>query len=135
MNLDVSKFRQPTFEDDEIIIPIDPFTYLDHNKSRLPRKHSKHFDLQRDTNYFFSYTLSDYKGTPDSSKYMVHISVTKGDDTLGTGDLDNYSKAILDGITNSRKIWKDDGQVDHLIVQRSYDNSRGSWIQVKIKKM
>jgi len=135
MNIDVSKFRKPTIEDGEIIIPIDPFIYFDHEKQRLPRKHSKHFDLQRDTNHFLSFVLSDFEWAPDSSKYMVQISVTKGNDTLGAGDLDNYSKAILDGITHSRKIWKDDGQVDHLIVQRFYDNSRTSWIQVKIKKM
>lgn len=135
MNIDVSKFRKPSMEDGEIIIPIDPFIYLDNEKQRLPRKHSKHFDLQRDTNHFLSSVLSDLKLVPDSSKYMVQISVTKGNDTLGTGDLDNYSKAILDGITHSRMIWKDDGQVDHLIVRRFYDNSRTSWIQVKIKKM
>ncbi len=75
-------------------------------------------------------------GTPNSEEsFRVNIIVYNGkQDKLGTGDLDNYAKAILDIITKSQTIWKDDKQVDELCVVRKNKKAK-SEIEVIINEM
>ena len=68
-----------------------------------------------------------------TDKFKVNIEVACGKDRLGKADLDNYSKAILDGITKSKKIWNDDKQIDDLHITRTYSESLMSSIKVTIK--
>ena len=55
--------------------------------------------------------------------------------SLGTADLDNYCKAILDGITHTEKIWMDDKQVNELIIKREYTDRNYSFIYLEIVPM
>ena len=69
------------------------------------------------------------------SRFRVKIFVYNGsNDKLGCGDLDNYSKAILDIITKTNRIWKDDKQVDELNIIRKYKNSNSS-IKVIVREL
>ena len=69
------------------------------------------------------------------SRFSVKIFVNRGEiDNLGTGDLDNYSKAILDIITHTKLFWKDDKQVDELLVYRKKTLSQSN-IVVTINKL
>ncbi|MBK7215162.1 MAG: RusA family crossover junction endodeoxyribonuclease [Bacteroidales bacterium] len=123
-HIDTACFNDPCFNKDEVKIIIDPFIYKDGRKPRLPRKQSKGYILQKDTNLFFAEIFSDYSVELSKSKFAIKITITRGNDRLGGGDLDNYSKAILDGITCSKKIWIDDSSVDHLEVIRLYDRTK-----------
>ena len=69
-------------------------------------------------------------------RFSIDIFVYKGNDKLGGGDLDNYCKAILDGITSTKKIWKDDKQVDNINISRYYRNEElSSSIEITITKL
>ena len=119
-----------------IKMEILPFKYLDWAKTRLPRKSSKGYDLKNDTNLYFKMALHNHNSTiDDHSKFDVTIRVICGRDKLGKADLDNYCKAILDGITNTKKIWKDDKQVDKIEIIRDYLECKQSSIHLSIKKM
>lgn len=80
--------------------------------------------------------IKKHKNKPNSQGlFRVDILVYKGEqDNLGKGDLDNYSKAILDIITESKTIWKDDKQVDELHVIRKKTNTK-SKIMVIINEL
>ena len=134
--------NKPTFEYNikrkkkKIYIEIFPFKYENEMQPRLPRKQSKGYRLQKDTNSFFNEVLNEVESFYSSkSKFFIKILIYKGGDKLGTADLDNYAKAILDGITNTKKIWKDDKQVDKLLIKRIYFNYDISKIKLKIKKI
>lgn len=48
-------------------------------------------------------------------------------------DLDNIAKAVLDALTKAR-VWKDDAQVDWVLVRRRWaigDEKPGLWVEVK----
>lgn len=117
-------------------LTILPFNYKDGRNPRLPRKRSDNYNLMVDTKFIFEYTFSELAELPDfNNKFTVSILITCGKDRLGTADLDNYSKAILDGVTHTQKIWGDDKQVDQLIIERKYDSLNQSKIELKISKL
>ncbi len=135
-----------TYQDDNLIITYEiekhndilsitiyPFIYKDGRNPRLPRKRSNGYNLKDDTNSFFKYAFSEVENMfSDTAKYSVQIIIYKGNDGLGSADLDNYSKAILDGITSTHKVWKDDKQVDKLVLERIYYDDYKSRILLKI---
>jgi Holliday junction resolvase RusA-like endonuclease len=45
-------------------------------------------------------------------------------------DLDKLVRAVLDGITQSKAIWKDDAQVCQLITEKHYSDIPSTWIEV-----
>lgn len=59
----------------------------------------------------------------------------KGKDSLGGADLDNYCKALLDGITQCKKFWKDDRQVDEIHLNRLRCEAIESYIIMTITKL
>ncbi|MDT0295881.1 RusA family crossover junction endodeoxyribonuclease [Mesonia ostreae] len=122
-------------ENSVIKIKVNPFIYQDGKNPRLPRKQSKGYTLTSDTNSFFSTVLSQINISSKITKFKVHIIINCGKDKLGKADLDNYSKAILDGITSSRKIWNDDKQIDELYLKRYYVNEDISNILIKIEQI
>ncbi|MCD4834225.1 MAG: RusA family crossover junction endodeoxyribonuclease [Bacteroidales bacterium] len=123
-------------ENNTIFLLISPFIYKDGRKPRLPRIRSDGYNLKEDTTSFFDYAFSDLENVNcKSKKYSVEIIVYRGSDRLGSADLDNYTKVILDGITHSSKVWKDDKQVDKLVVKRKYSAEEKSKITLKIKEL
>ncbi|HMI79002.1 MAG TPA: RusA family crossover junction endodeoxyribonuclease, partial [Ferruginibacter sp.] len=115
-----------------LFLKILPITYSDNKRNpRLPRKASKQTNLQKDTNHIFQHAFSSLKTTLDSvGRYKIDIKVYKSNDKLGGGDLDNYCKAILDGITSTRMIWVDDKQVDEIGIKRYFiTDSEYSYIE------
>ena len=89
----------------------------------------------KDTAFCFDYSfkqIQDYSGT---AKFSVDVQVNCGTDRLGAADLDNYCKAILDGITATAKIWRDDRQVDALSITRNYTKDPASYITVEIARL
>ena len=134
--IDFSNLEVPVCENNVLNIVIKPFIYLDGRKPRLPRKQSNGYKLIDDTKLFFKTILSELTNNFDSEndKFEVFIKVNKGKDKLGSADLDNYCKAILDGITSTNKVWKDDKQIDGLFVTRDYVEEMSSNIRVQIKQ-
>lgn len=124
--------------DDSLFFKIIPITYNDGIRNpRLPRKTSKQTNLQIDSNYIFEFAFNSIENYySEKEKYKVEIQVFKADDKLGSGDLDNYCKAILDAITFTKKVWLDDKQVDDLSIKRFYNSkSPFSYIELKIIKI
>ena len=120
-------------QDNSYFLKILPIIYADNRKPRLPRKSSKQTNLQKDTNFVFEQSFKDLTHEPDeTARYKVNIMIYKSNDKLGGGDLDNYCKAILDGITSTKKVWKDDKQVDELIVKRVLTDNSLSYIELRI---
>ncbi|MBU2915957.1 RusA family crossover junction endodeoxyribonuclease [Reichenbachiella agariperforans] len=121
---------------DFVKIELYPFTYLDERKPRLPRKSSNGYKLNSDTEEFFQKTLGNLNWSLlENLKFRVEIVIFKGSDSLGKADLDNYCKALLDGITKTQKVWVDDSQVDHLLIERHYVDEESSWISLKVKRV
>jgi len=119
-------------------LKILPITYTDDKRNpRLPRKHSKQTNLQIDTNHIFQHAFFSLKSNFDTKgRYKVDIKVYKSNDGLGRGDLDNYCKAILDAITSTKKVWKDDQQVDDIRIKRIFNTDvEYSYIELKISKL
>jgi hypothetical protein len=56
-------------------------------------------------------------------RYAVEMEIVEGY-IRPAKDLDNYAKPIIDAITQSRLLWKDDSQIDRLVIDRSRD---GNW--------
>lgn len=130
----LQNLKSSYFENSSLIIEIQPFIYEQKNP-RLPRKHSKGYNLISDTEIFFSTVLSNLYDYQSNSRFKVKINIFCGNDRLGKADLDNYSKAILDGITKSKKVWIDDKQIDDLHIIRNYTENIFSYITIKIDKL
>ncbi len=62
------------------------------------------------------------------------MRVSRATDKLGTADLDNYCKPILDAITRTKKVWMDDKQVDDLRITRLETDDSESSITVEITR-
>ena len=113
---------------------IHPFQYLDGRPSRLPRRTSPQHKLSVDTAFYFQHVLRDVQTVADKSRYTAELKVKCGMDGLGKADLDNYCKAVLDGITSTKKIWIDDKQVDEIRVVRVFTKDNTSSLTVRIKR-
>ena len=133
--IDIGKLNLVTKTGRSLRLTIHPFQYLDGRKPRLPRKSSKRYKLMKDTSYCFGHSFNFVKPGLLDGKYKVSITVASGNDSLGGADLDNYCKAILDGITATQKIWKDDRQVDELYINRIYIKKEASFITLKIEEI
>lgn len=49
-------------------------------------------------------------------------------------DLDNLTKSLVDSINNSGQVWRDDSQVQHMIVEKVYSEKSGKpRIEVRIQ--
>jgi Holliday junction resolvase RusA-like endonuclease len=131
--LNLNKFSAAKFQSEIFQLRIEPFEYLDGRNPRLPRKNSTKYKLRTDTKFYFMYVFQNLKTMPGTAKYKVEIIIYNGKDRLGGADLDNYCKAILDGVTATKKVWKDDKQVDELNIRRMYTTDKSSYIQLKIE--
>jgi Holliday junction resolvase len=131
----VDNIEAARVESSIITLNIRPFSYKDKRRPRLPRKQSKGYDLLSDINNYFSIVFKELNAFSRVNKFKVNIIVSCGKDRLGTADLDNYSKAILDGITFTKKIWNDDKQIDELYIKRVYIGEFTSSILLKIKQI
>ncbi len=128
-------WKMATIKNNCFHLQIVPFEYNDGRKPRLPRKHSDNHQLQKDVEYYFTHVFKDVTSPVSTGKFRIELIVLCGQDRLGTADLDNYCKAILDGITKTRKIWNDDKQIDELIVRRVYVHSEKSKMDLKISNI
>jgi len=136
--IDLKNINIVTIQNDGALsLKIFPIIYNDNRNPRLPRKHSKQTNLQIDTNYIFRHAFNDININLDkTSRFRVNIIIHKCNDSLGSGDLDNYCKAILDAITSTKKIWYDDRQVDEIFIKRYYNtDNQNSYIDLTINKL
>jgi len=133
--LNSSKFRPADFKAETFHLKIEPFEYLDGRKPRLPRKSSKKYELRTDTKFYFDCVFKHIDTIHQAAKFKVEINVFTGNDRLGHADLDNYCKAILDGVTATKKIWVDDRHVDEIFIRRTYTNNQSSYITLKIQSL
>ncbi len=131
--LNINKFSPVIFTSGMFELKIEPFEYLDGRKPRLPRKSSKNYDLSKDINFYFHSVFTNLDTEATNCKFKVEIKVRNGLDRLGSADLDNYCKAILDGVTNTQKVWKDDRQVDEIKISRIYTKEICSSILLQIQ--
>jgi len=127
------RFIEVTEKGGSIVLTIQPFEY-DGGNPRLPRKRSDGYDLKGDTQRCFADALK-HLNVDTSQRYTVEIHVHQGSDGLGGADLDNYSKAILDGVTSTKRIWADDKQVDELHVKRLNSQENKSKMVVTISPL
>jgi len=68
-------------------------------------------------------------------RYQVTIQIVEGKRRPAT-DVDNYAKKAIDGISRTRLLWRDDKQIDMLIVKRRRDpNRRESQIVVRVTRI
>ena len=133
--LNLAKFSVAKFQSETFHLKIEPFEYLDGRKPRLPRKNSTKYKLRADTKFYFEYVFQKLKTKSSTAKYKVDIVVFNGQDRLGGAELDNYCKAILDGVIATKKVWKDDKQVDELNNRRIYISDQSSYIKLKIEPL
>ena len=91
------------------------FTYQPHNHwiAEINRKASR--------------TMFLYPNWPTDVRYAVRIDLPGR--TKPKGDVDNYAKGVLDALTGV--LWKNDKQVDRLIVVRNYRYVSGTEIRVR----
>lgn len=59
----------------------------------------------------------------DGYRYEVTIEIVEGKKRPAS-DVDNYAKRIVDGITQSRLLWRDDDQIDKMIIRRRREPRR-----------
>ena len=133
--MNISNLKTAYWDNSTLIIELSPFIYLDNRNPRLPRKQSRGYNLIADTDLYFMTILKCINTFSHTNKYKVQIEVICGKDRLGKADLDNYSKAILDGITKSKKIWGDDKQIDDLHITRIYSENDKSYMIIKIETL
>lgn len=118
-------------------LKISPFCYKGEKGKRLPRKSSKHYNLLQDVADYFKCASDELPVEVEDNRgcYWVNIEVYRGKDTLGRADLDNYCKALLDGITQCKKFWRDDRQVDEVHIRRFYCETEESYIMLRVGKL
>lgn len=135
--IDMNNIAFVTQENGKLFLEITPIKYSDDRNPRLPRKYSKQTNLQVDTNHVFLHAFQNITSILSPvDRFSVDIKVFKSNDRLGGGDLDNYCKAILDAITNTKKVWVDDEQVDEIKVKRFYTtDTTQSYILLTITKL
>lgn len=117
-------------------IYIEPIQVNKSDKYRLPKKGVRIFPFlkQHVVDKILSENFLPEKYDAESRFFIKIIVYVGKKDKLGKGDLDNYSKAILDIITKTNRVWKDDKQVDELHVIRKNINSTSN-IKVIINKL
>jgi hypothetical protein len=73
---------------------------------------------------------------PDGSfKYEVAFEIREGRGCPAL-DLDNYTKPLLDAITKSQRVWRDDRQIEAQVVRRKRDKSQEfSQVSVTIRRL
>ena len=126
--------------DNKIFFKIKPIRFLKGDKRanpRLPRKSSGQTNLQKNTTEVFCIAFENIENYfCDKTKFKVEIIVHKSNDNIGVADLDNYCKAILDAVTQTKKIWYDDKQVDQIFLQRLHTSGfEYSYIDLTISKI
>jgi Holliday junction resolvase RusA-like endonuclease len=60
----------------------------------------------------------------DGYRYEVAIDIVEGKKRPAS-DVDNYAKRIMDAITQSQLLWRDDHQIDKMIIRRRRERRRG----------
>ena len=99
--------------------PLIRFQCADGRRPRLPRTQSTGYDLKADAERFFrGHICPTLARRDETNQFAVLITVFKADDRLGRADLDNYATPLLNAVTASECVWKDDRQVDLLNVNR-----------------
>jgi hypothetical protein len=63
------------------------------------------------------------RSSPDRYRYAVTISIVEGKKRPAS-DIDNYAKRIVDAITQSQLLWRDDDQIDRMSIRRRREPSR-----------
>lgn len=58
----------------------------------------------------------------DRLRYALELAIIEGR-TRPAIDLDNYAKPVIDSVTQSRLLWKDDCQIDELVIRRRRDGN------------
>jgi hypothetical protein len=59
----------------------------------------------------------------DGYRYEVTIEIVEGKKRPAS-DVDNYAKRIMDAITQSPLLWRDDDQIDKMVICRRRDPAR-----------
>jgi len=77
-------------------------------------------------------SLWEYIRKVHNIDYDVHVSITLCPKTKAKYDVDNFLKALLDGLTEC-KLWLDDSQVASLYVEKG-EVVKGGKVFVKISK-
>lgn len=68
-------------------------------------------------------------------RYGVEMEIVDAR-TRPAKDLDNYAKPIIDAVTQSRLLWKDDHQIDELIIMRRRDgNLQDSEVNIALRRI
>ena len=68
-------------------------------------------------------------------RYAVEMEIVEAR-TRPAKDLDNYAKPVIDAVTQSRLLWRDDNQVDILVITRRRDgNASDSRVRVVLHRV
>ncbi len=67
----------------------------------------------------------------DAYRYRVRIRIIERDPGPAK-DLDNYAKPIIDAITQSGLMWRDDAQIDELVIKRRRSPAEGAGATVQV---
>lgn len=71
----------------------------------------------------------------DSARYKVTAEIVGGMKRPAE-DIDNYIKPLLDSITNTGLLWRDDDQIDELHIRRTHSPGLGySDIELSIEQI
>jgi Endodeoxyribonuclease RusA len=116
-----------------ILLRILPMQYLDGRNPRLPRRSAPNYPtLRKDTAFCVGHSCRSMQRNADTPRYRISIVVYEANDGLGGADLDNYCKPVLDAITSTVKVWKDDKQIDELTIKRVSTTDTQSSIAIEI---
>jgi hypothetical protein len=135
-HIDISRLIPVKVADGRIVLRIRPIYYLDGRKPRLPRRTAPNYPtLKADTVSSVLYSFQTLQREADTARYRVSMVVCRAADGLGAADLDNYCKPILDALTRTKKVWRDDKQIDNLAVTRLDTLDSESSITVEITRL
>lgn len=68
-------------------------------------------------------------------RYALEIAIIEGC-ARPASDLDNYAKPVIDSVTRSGLLWRDDSQIDELVIRRQRDgNSADSFVTVTLRRI